>query len=499
MKLKCRRIKGFKVFVIAIILLTVSFPAVADDTSYTPENGIVEIYSGISDMNDNFYKIKSCSGFIVSNTESSCYIITTYKGIAISSKEKKTCINDNNISDDTYGINEAIKVVVNGDVEANLTKVNKSKKQNFALLQSESVINEKKELKLGNSVENNETVYALGFSSKITYSQFDGSDVTRNEGKVENSAVNLSTGTYIEHSASYDTGCSGGPLINDDGYVVGLNDSSIASDAYYALSIESIKRILKNYNISYSSYDFDQNYSQYSELYDKCKLLCESGNYTSESVEALNNVLSEAQITVNDNPSNEDIENVIKKIKEAKSKLVEKTPTIRIIIYILSGVLITLILWLVLLLIKNYKNTHPEKNNKDFKKKKIDPQNEQNSKQTEQKQYYSAVPQKVYRNIAFIKQPESNLIVKIDKSVFTLGSMIDEVDFAVNNKAVSRKHATIRYIDNHYYIFDDNSVNGTYVNDVMVEEEGKQLKNNDIIALANEQLIFEERLYTGGG
>ena len=100
---------------------------------------------------------------------------------------------------------------------------------------------------------------------------------------------------------------------------------------------------------------------------------------------------------------------------------------------------------------------------------------------------------------AYIKSVNSQLRVKIDKNNFTIGSNIDEVDFSVNNKTVSRKHATIKYIEDKFVIFDNNSVNGTYVNDVFVESVGKELNNGDLVALANEQFIFEEKTIVGGG
>lgn len=472
-----------------------SLPAYAEEESYSADNGIVEIYSGISDTNDNFYKIKNCSGFIVSNSDTGCYIVTMTKGITISSKERKSCISKNNLSTDTYGYNDTVKVVVNGDVSTSLTVIAKSKKENFAILQSENVINEKEELRLGNGTEEGETVYSLGFvnSSESTYTQYDKDDVVRCNGIVKNPSTAMSNSTYIQHTAYFEDGCSGGPLVNEDGYVVGLDDSSLSSDDYYSLKIESIKKILDNYSIPYSSYDYDQAYAKYTKLYSKCESLIQSGNYTAVSVEALNKVLEEIQTVMNDNPSTEDINSAISTLSDAKSQLVEKTPTLRIVIFVFLGVLSVLIMWLVYLLIVNWKHTHP----KQVKEK--DNKNEINNKEEYKVDYISVVSVPRTQKIAFLKKPNSQLLVKIDKKEFVLGSKIDEVDFVVNNKAVSRKHATIKLVDNKFCIFDENSVNGTYVNDVMIEDEGKILKTGDVIALANEQLIFEEKSIVGGG
>lgn len=487
----CKKIKCLLLFCMIFNLLYVR--VYAEEEPYSANNGIVEIHSGISDTNDNFYRIKNCSGFIVSNSDTGCFIVTTTKGTTISSKERKSCISKNNLSTDTYGYNDTVKVIVNGDVSTPLTVVAKSETENFVVFKSENVINEKEELKLGNSVEEGETVYSLGFvnQSVSTYTQYDKDDVVRCSGIVKKPSIVMSNSTYIQHTAYFEDGCSGGPLINEDGYVVGFNASSLSSDDYFSLKIESIKKILDNYSIPYSSYDYDQAYAKYTKLCRKCEALIQSGSYTSESVEALNKVLEEVQTVINDNPSTEDINSAISALSDAKFQLVEKTPTLRMVIFVLLGILSISIIWLVYLLIVNWKHSHP----KQAKEK--DNKNEINNKAESKSDYISTVSVPRTKVIGFLKKPDSQLLVEIDKKEFTLGTKTDEVDFAVDNKAVSRKHATIELVDNKFYIFDKNSVNGTYVNDVMVEDEGKLLKNGDIIALANEQFIFEEKYCLG--
>lgn len=485
------------ILTIFMLIIVLSVSAYAEENSYTADNGIVEIYCGISDTNDNFYKIKNCSGFIVSNSDAGCYVVTTAKGITISSKERKKCLKNNNLSGDTYGYNDTVKVVINGDVETSLTVIAKSTKENFSILQAENVINEKEALRIGNNVEEGETVYSLGFPdlSSDTYLQYDKSDVVRCSGIVENTNADLLNGlSYIQHTAYFQDGCSGGPLVNEEGYVVGVNDNSLSFDGYYSLNIENVRKILDNYSISYRSLDYDNIYAKYEHIYNKCKLLIESGKYTSESVEGLTKAIEEVQIIVSENPSTNDITSAISKLKVAKSQLIKNTPAIHIIIYILFGVVLALAIWLAYLLIVNWKYTNPQKVKTNKRKKKNITGDEKNITD----EHTTSTPAQREHKIAILKKPDSQLLVSIDKKEFSLGSKNDEVDFAVDNRAVSRKHATIRTIDNKFYIFDENSVNGTYVNDVIVEEEGKELKSGDMIALANEPFIFEEKSFIGG-
>jgi hypothetical protein len=94
---------------------------------------------------------------------------------------------------------------------------------------------------------------------------------------------------------------------------------------------------------------------------------------------------------------------------------------------------------------------------------------------------------------AKINQLRTGKVAIIDKDEFLLGKVEDLTDFAVeDNRAVSRVHATIRYIDGKYFIYDLNSANGTYVNSEKVTNEGVELKSEDSITLANENFLFEE-------
>lgn len=476
-------------FVISFFIVAIffSFPVLAaDDDTYNEKNGIVELYSGISDTNDKFYKVKNCTGFIVSNSDSECYIVTTYSGIKISSKEKTNCLKSHNLSNDNFGYNEAVKVIVNGDVSSSVNIIAKSKKENFVILQAESVINEKETLKLGNSVEKDEKVISLGFvnTSSDSYVKYDKDDVVSCSGTVIDADVEFSSGNYIEHTAYIESGCSGGPLVNEEGYVVGLNDSDLRPDNYYSLNIDSIKTILDNYSISYTSYDLDQVYAHYQKLYKKCISLSKSGDYTYQSVEVLNKAIDDIKININDNSTIKDYENAIKSLKTAKSQLIKNTSTQTIIIYILIGVLLILITWLIFLLVINYRRTRTSKtNDKDIQDININPLKEINMPLT--------YPKNNLIKVGFLKNVHYEYVIRIEKNEFVLGSQKDNVDFVIDNKAVSRKHAIIKRIDNKFFVFDNNSVNGTYVNDLIVEDEGKELKNGDILALANEEFVFE--------
>lgn len=60
-----------------------------------------------------------------------------------------------------------------------------------------------------------------------------------------------------------------------------------------------------------------------------------------------------------------------------------------------------------------------------------------------------------------------------------------------NNRKISRRHASIRVECGHYFIRDNNSSNGTYVNGKRLSGDmEEELKDNDMIRLADEEFIF---------
>ena len=83
--------------------------------------------------------------------------------------------------------------------------------------------------------------------------------------------------------------------------------------------------------------------------------------------------------------------------------------------------------------------------------------------------------------------------VKIEKQTLTIGKMSGKVDFVVGgNPAISRIHARIiRNGQTEYRIEDLKALNGTFVNEQPVGQDGMLLRNGDIIRLADEEFEFE--------
>ena len=82
--------------------------------------------------------------------------------------------------------------------------------------------------------------------------------------------------------------------------------------------------------------------------------------------------------------------------------------------------------------------------------------------------------------------------VDINKPVFRIGKERSYVDyFVANNNAVSRIHADIINKNNCFFVKDENSTNGTYINGNRINpNEEVQVFNGDIITFANDEFEF---------
>lgn len=82
--------------------------------------------------------------------------------------------------------------------------------------------------------------------------------------------------------------------------------------------------------------------------------------------------------------------------------------------------------------------------------------------------------------------------VSVNKPVFRVGKEEGYVDYLISdNPAVSRSHADIITRDGHYYIYDNNSTNKTYVNNIMIPSlRNVEIEEGSHIRMANEDFIF---------
>ena len=138
-----------------------------------------------------------------------------------------------------------------------------------AVLALQQAINNRTYLSIRESstVQQTENCYALGFPADFdplqTVQTFTSEDVTIQNGQVSKIAdITTDTGTasYVVSSAKITAGFSGGPLVDEEGHVIGVLKGSTSSnyfdqDYFYSVATDEIISILESWGIEYTAAD----------------------------------------------------------------------------------------------------------------------------------------------------------------------------------------------------------------------------------------------------
>ncbi|MCR4801668.1 MAG: FHA domain-containing protein [Lachnospiraceae bacterium] len=343
------------------------------------KSGIVKVQAGIEDDNGNFYVLKSCSGFVVSNTgEDGVYIVTNSSGITLTEQEKDAYAERENIRRKNDDSSETIlRLIVESDVKTELEIVLSSEEENFAILKARDVLRERKALALENQnvCAIGDAVYALGFAEQekdqITYKT---ENVQIRAGQLENDAAKIGRNTYLQHSAQIDEDITGGPLVVSDGYVVGLNDYNMTSDkntAVYAIPVSRIISFLDNYGIYYINREINVSYAKLKDTYKRCKTEIASNDYKDKSKEELEEIMFEAEAYVNyeENYSAKQFDDITMQLIEAEKNLIKVTPKIRYFQIAVAIAIVGVLIWLVVIILSMLKINKMSDNSLDLKNK----------------------------------------------------------------------------------------------------------------------------------
>lgn len=87
--------------------------------------------------------------------------------------------------------------------------------------------------------------------------------------------------------------------------------------------------------------------------------------------------------------------------------------------------------------------------------------------------------------------PHAGEVLKLKPGITTIGRSSDNALALSKDKEVSRRHALIVYEANNFVLQDQNSLNGTFVNDQLIKEP-RPLQDGDIILIGVSTLKFQE-------
>lgn len=483
------------------------------------ENGVVQINCVYVDDDDNHHIIKGATGFIVGTQgdSSSQYLITSRQGVMPDKAYKKAALRH-------YGVkkaevedklnNIAYEVVVTKGISYDCSLYKQSEELDLAVFTVSEKLATRKPLSIytadnGNTNElpygTTDMVYSIGFPDAVTYDtnavKYEKSDIVLSTGKIVN--IHTLNDIYIiTHDSKVDANNCGGPLVNEDGNVIGMN--ILSSDGQYSVAIDSteIVDVLDSLGIEFN------------------KLTPGTMEPEEEPVDDTGASFVSTELP----------QQIIESHEE------EKIPTKLIValVSVIAVLLITLIVVIVLMFSKRTPLTEEEKQKKAKEKadKKAAKKAKKNQKNEPIRPFNPVPSGNINMNQSggtgmetnalglsqeagttllsggpVINQPQGvtmnggTLIRKktgdniiLCKSVTTIGKDSLHVDYCIrDNSAVSRIHAAFTVNDQGVYVEDKNSTNGTFINGVKLNaNEAKILNKGDIIRIANEEFEYRK-------
>ena len=256
---KLRRIAAFAAALVLALALNISVLASSVVSISDARTGVIQVELKYVDQAGNEHPIKSGTAFLIDEQ----YAITNYHVVHMTQDEKAQATENFNVDFvNTTVSGLKIFVVVRRDMTIEVTEVNGSAESDFTILKLSQALKDRTYLPLGTSsdISEAETVYALGFpglADAFTDAQYYTSDDVNITSGIVNKKIVDSGVPYIQHSAELSGGNSGGPLLNEDGIVVGVNRSNITyendNSVVYnrSIDISEIRTYLDSLGIPY--------------------------------------------------------------------------------------------------------------------------------------------------------------------------------------------------------------------------------------------------------
>ncbi len=230
-------------------------PAVADNVQ-DARNACVQVKLVYTDEDNEEWDLCYETGYFIDAN----YILTCNHGVTLDDELFEECVEDfGDYFKNNYRNRIAIRVVIQRDVsvEATLTEA-VSADYDFAVLKLNTALNGITVLPIGNDdmAQVADDITCLGFPAETTGIQsskeYTFEDVSVTKGTVSKFAEFEGT-DHLFHTAILTGGCSGGPTINENAVVVGMNRATMVADERYALSLSigSIRGILDKFGIPY--------------------------------------------------------------------------------------------------------------------------------------------------------------------------------------------------------------------------------------------------------
>lgn len=527
------------------MLPTAVFAAGANAAVQNDTTGVLQIVVSLTDTEGHEHAIQSGTGFLINDNT----LVTCDHVIEFNSNVYQWASENLGLSEKQVNQNRIIRISVVRDVTIKATVQKTSAEVDLAVLTLEQPINGRTILPIRSSkdVSATESCFALGFPNVVSsfdnVNTFTSEDVTITDGivnKVNSANLTGVAADYVINSAKVDGGNSGGPLVDEDGVVIGIctvatSATQVDENYYYALSTDHLTDILDPLGISYtrdsaaSAAPSTGTTEPVTEpvvepapvVADKAALQNAISNaekidvskYTDETASAFDDALTAARtMNAKSDAVQSEVDAAANALASAQDRLVEKGSALSmpLIIGIIAAIAVVIILIIVLMTRKKKQpepaapafagdtpNYDPSKGGAAVSPM-MDPSPQTGvlNSGSEGTTVLNAGTNEttVLNNASYgtLTRKKNFETITINRPSFAIGREQNKVDYCIkDNGAVGRRHAEIVSHGGATYIVDRNSTNGTFVNNVRVSAGVEtKLNSGDTISLADEEFTY---------
>lgn len=530
------------------MMLTMTLPVMAQDetnglvATEDPRDSIMLMTMGYEDDNGVYYAYKGGTCFLINDE----YVLTNKHVVTLTSQEELDGLREMTGIADLQASDSHLKLYlyVNRDmkVAASMHDSVNSDDMDFAAVKLAEKIYDRKPVALGDSdvVQTKDTVYAMGFpaDSVSTKDYNTKEDVSTVEGAVSKLTV---TGNVdiIEHTAPLNLGNSGGPLLDEEDNVVGLN-TFIAGKKNYSIQINYIKKGLDTFGIPYvtgsagavpvdgktdGTTGEDDNKTEEEQKPDNTAILAElqsalsdaksvdTENYTEESVKVLDDCIGTAEaVLANSDAEAIEIQSATDDLNDAITDLEEKSGPNMMLIIIIAAAVILVVVIIIIVVVMSGKKKNAVSSQAPVPQ--LKPQQSQTPPSNSNAWAQPPVQQETVpegagettlldagagettllsnAGSAYLIRKKNGEKIAVNIQNFKLGKERKRVNYCISdNTSVSRVHCEIVKKGADYYVIDQGATNFTFVNGVQLSPHQETLlSDQSVLKLSDEEFEF---------
>lgn len=534
-KVKTRTGRILAVVIALCMMIMMALPVMAEGESTLtatddPRDSVMLISLGYEDDAGNFYDYKWGTCFLINDE----YVLTNKHVVTMDSDEFAEFKEIFNVPDLAQNDNHIkLYLYVNRDMRVNATmheSVN-SDDMDFAAIKLSEKIYDRKPVALGDSdqIATRDVVYAMGYpSDSISNKEYNTKDdVSTVDGTISKVTVTGSV-DIIEHTAPLNVGNSGGPLLDANNNVIGIN-AYIAGKKNYSIQINAIKKGLDTFGIPYVDgsgtvpaenviegeveeevTDNSAILAELQSVIDEAKAI-ETGGYTEDSVAILDDCIGAAEtvLTKGEEATEAEITTATDDLNDAINGLEEKSgPNMVLIGGIIAAVIIVIIIIIVVAASSSKKKKAAAKTPAGYPNGNIPgpavtpipgpaptpvsvPEGAGETTLLDAGAGETTLLGGGTSGAYLIRKKNGEKIV-INLNNFKIGKERRRVNYCVaDNTTVSRLHCEIVKKGSDYYVVDQGSANYTYVNGVQLSPNKETLlSDQSVLKLSDEEFEF---------